>query len=131
MEYGKGKFKYQNGQTLVLLLVFIVMIISITTAAAFIIATNSLAASNVELGLATKEMAESGVEKALLSLLRNPSYTGETLSVDTGTVTIVVTGSGSVTIDSTAVNGNFTKKVEVAATYSNNELTINSWKEIN
>jgi hypothetical protein len=123
--------KYQRGQTLVLLLVFVMVTIAITTAATFIIATNSLSATNVSEGLATKQMAEAGAEKALLQLLRNPNYKGETFSLDTGTITASVSGTTTLTINSTAVNGNYVKRVEVKATYSNNVLIPVSWKDLN
>ena len=123
--------KFEGGQSLVLLLIFVVMAIAIATAATFIIAANSLAATNVSLGIATKNMAETGAETALVQLLRDPTYSGGTFSVDTGTVTATVSGTTNITIDSTAVNGIFTKRVEVKATYSNNVLTPVSWKDLN
>jgi hypothetical protein len=123
--------KYQNGQTLILLLVFVMVAMAITTAATFIIATNSKSATNVTLGLATRHMAESGAEKALLALIRDPTYKGETFSLDTGSITATVSGTTTLTIDSMATNGDYIKKVEVKATYSNNVLTPVSWKDIN
>lgn len=127
----KDNFKYQKGQTLVLLLVFVMVTIAITTAATFIIATNSKSATNITLGLTTRQMAEAGVEKALLAILRDPTYKGETFNLDSGTVTASVSGTTTLTINSTAVNGNYTKRVEVRATYSNNVLTPDSWKDLN
>jgi hypothetical protein len=127
----KNKIKYQSGQTLILLLVFVMVTIAITTAATFIIATNSLSATTVSQGLVTKQMAEAGAEKALLQLLRNPSYMGETFSLDTGTVTATVSGTTTLTINVAATNGNYVKRVEVRATYSNNVLTLISWKDLN
>jgi hypothetical protein len=105
--------------------------IAITTAAAFIIATNSISVTFISQGLATKQMAETGAEKALLSLLRDPSYKGETFNLDTGTVTATVSGTTTLTIDVAATNGDYVKRVEVKATYSNNVLTPSSWKDIN
>jgi hypothetical protein len=126
-----SNLKYQKGQTLVLLLVFVMVTIAITTAATFIVATNSLSATAVSQGLATKQMAEAGAEKALLQLLRNPGYKGETFSLDSGTITATVSGTTTLTIDSTAVNGDYVKRVEVRAAYSNNVLTPVSWKDLN
>jgi hypothetical protein len=123
--------KTQKGQTLVLLLVFVMVAIAISTAATFVIATNSLSATDVSQGLATRQMAEAGAEKALLQLLRNPGYKGEMFSLDTGTVTATVSGTTTLTINSTAENGNYIKRVEVKATYSNNVLTPVSWKDMN
>lgn len=125
------KNKYEEGQTLVLLLVFVMVAIAITTAATFIIATNSLSATAVSRGLATKQMAEAGAEKALLQLLRDPNYKGETFSLDTGAVTATVSGTTTLTIDSTAVNGDFEKRVEVITIYSDNVLTPVTWKDLN
>ncbi len=125
------QFKYEKGQTLVLLLVFVMIAIAITTAAAFIISVNSRAVTNESIGSATRAMAESGAEKALLKLIRDPAYKGEIFTLDTGTVTASVSGTTTFTIDSTAVNGEFTKTVEVIATYSNNVITPTSWKDIN
>jgi hypothetical protein len=125
------KKNLQSGQTLVLLLVFVMVAIAITTAATFIIATNSLSATDVSQGLATRELAEAGAEKALISLLRDPNYRGETFVLDTGTVTASVSGTTTLTIVSSAVNGNYIKRVEVKATYSNNVLTPVSWKDLN
>lgn len=116
---------------MVLLLVFVMVAIAITTAATFIIATNSISATNVSQGLATRQMAETGVEKVLLSLLRDPNYKGETFSLDAGTVTATVSGTTALSIDVIAVNGDYVKRVEVMATYSNNVLTLESWKDIN
>ena len=123
--------RYNKGQSLVLLLVFVMVAIAITTAATFIIAANSISTTNLSQGLATKQMAEAGAEKALLALLRDPSYKGETFSLDTGSVAATVSGTTTLTIDSTATNGDFVKRVEVIATYSNNVLTLVSWKDLN
>lgn len=123
--------KYQDGQTLVLLLVFVMVTMAIAAAAILIIATNSLSTTNVSQGLATRQMAESGTEKALLQILRDPSYKGETFTLGTGTVTTSVSGTTTLTIDSSATNGDFVKRVEVIATYSNNVLTPVSWKDLN
>jgi hypothetical protein len=127
----RTNYKYQKGQTLVFLLVIVMVAIAITTAAVFIITMNSLSATSVSQGLATKQMAETGAEKALIQLLRDPNYKGETFSLDTGNVTASVSGTSTLTIDSTAINGDYTKRVEVKATYSNNVLTPVSWKDLN
>jgi hypothetical protein len=124
---------FQSGQALIVLLFFVIVAITIAASAAFIIAANSTAASNVVEGIAAKEMADSGAESAMLGLLRfNDSYTGETLSVNGGTVVVTVTGGVTKTITSTATNGNFIKKVVVIVDYSNNVLSApSSWKEVN
>jgi hypothetical protein len=124
-------YNLQSGQTLVLLLVFVMVTIAITTAATFIVATNSLSVTAVSQGIITKHMAETGAEKALLQLLRNPNYKGETFSLDTGTVMATVSGTTTLTVNVAAINGDYIKRVEVKAAYSNNVLTLISWKDQN
>jgi hypothetical protein len=128
-----------SGQALIMLLFFIMVGITITTTAIFIIAGNSLAANNVQQEEITRQMAETGAEKAILQVLRNGNtYPGETLTNadvpnwDSGwNVVITVSGTTSLTIDSVARAGSYIKKVEVTAGYVDNELIINTWKEIN
>lgn len=128
-----AKYKYQKGQTLIALLFFVLIGIIVTTAAAFILVSNSLSASKFSQGEVARQMAETGMENALLQLLRSKNYTGETLQniggVAGDNVTITVTGTTTKTIDSVATSGNFVRKIEVIAN-SDDVLTPTSWKEI-
>ena len=119
-----------KGQTLVTLLLFMAIAIIVTSAATIVIFTNSLATSKFQDGITTYYIAESGAENAFLRLLRNPNYTGETLPVDSGSASIQVTGTGTKIITSIGTMGNFTRTVQIQATYANNILTITSWKEV-
>ena len=119
----------QNGQTLVTLLVFMVIGITITTAAVMMTIVNTQNATKFQEGLIAYQVAESGAENAIIRLLRDPSYTGETLTVGAGTATITVSGTTTKTITSSGVNGNYLRKVQVVASYVNNVLTITSWQE--
>ena len=126
-----SKFKVEAGQALVTLLVFTIVAITITSAAVVIILTNSVGTSKFEQGTNTYYSAESGAENALLRLLRDPNYTGETLPVGNASVIISVANTGSTyTITSGATLGNFIRRVEVTATFVNNILTVTSWKEV-
>lgn len=124
-------WRSQAGQALVTLLVFTIVAITITSAAVVIILTNSIGTSKLEQGTNTYYSAESGAENALLRLLRDPNYAGETLAVDNASVVISVANIGNTyTITSDATLGNFLRSVEVSATFVNNILTIDSWKEV-
>ncbi len=131
--------KYQQGQTLVLLLFFVMVGVMVVAASVAMISANSLSSTNVELGEVTRTMAESGIERAILQILRNDgAYTQETLTKaqvpdweDGWKVEITATGSSDLIIDSVATAGKYQKKVEVRASYVDNELVLNSWKEIN
>ncbi|MBI2405013.1 hypothetical protein HYV22_02435 [Candidatus Gottesmanbacteria bacterium] len=71
-----------------------------------------------------------GAENALLRLLRMPTYTGETLTIATGSVTVGVTGGDTKTIVSRGTIGNVTRTVQVIVSFVNGIWTIASWKEV-
>lgn len=122
--------KNRPGQTLVLLLVFIAVAITITTAAVTIIIVNSQAATRLESSLVAYNVAESGAENALITLLRNRSYIGETLTIGDGVATITVTGSNPKTILSSGTSGNYIRQVQVVAVFTQGVLSITSWQEV-
>ncbi|MDA1317265.1 MAG: hypothetical protein O3B87_04545 [bacterium] len=117
----------QAGQTLVTLLVFSVVALAVTTTAISVTINTSHATQAVENRVYVQHAAQSGIENALLRMLRNPSYVGETLSVDDALVVTTVTGSDPYTITATANNGLFSHTQEAQVTYTNNILTISSW----
>ncbi|HSE61386.1 MAG TPA: hypothetical protein VLA88_03760 [Candidatus Saccharimonadales bacterium] len=119
----------QSGQALVALLCFMAMAITITTAAVIVTLVNAQTTSKYTLGQETLSIAESGIDNAMLRLARDPAYTGETLTVGNGTVTITVSGSPTITITSVGTMGNFRRTIEATASRTNNTLVISSWKE--
>jgi hypothetical protein len=119
---------YQKGQAVVTLLFFMVIAISIITSIVIIVVNSATSGSNVEQGTVAYYSAETGAENALLRLLRDPNYTGETMNVNGATVTITVSSN---TITSTAKYANSIRKVQVQTLYNNNVLSVSSWKEIN
>ncbi len=120
----------EGGQALITLLFFVIIAITITSASVVVLIANSTSATKYEEGIRAFYVAEGGAENAVLRLLRDPTYTGETLTISDGTATISVSGSGPFTITSKGVVGNFTRTVQVSAAYVNNILSITSWKEI-
>lgn len=126
--------KKSSGQALVLLLVFASIAITITSAAVIMIAVNSATTTKADIGNTTLDVAESGTENALLRLLRDPNYGGETirdLPVTGGVIDITVSpGNFPKTITSIGTYNNFKRTIQVAVGYNNNQYTVNSWKEI-
>lgn len=125
----KVSFK-DKGNALITLLFFALITIIVTSSAVVMIIINSGAVTTVQQGNDAYSIAESGVENALLRLLRNPSYTSEVLTIGGGTATITVTGTTTKTIISRGRIGNFERSIQVTATYTNNILTVTSWDEI-
>lgn len=120
--------KNQKGQSLIVLLFFVTISTAIITAIVFMVFNSVVSSSNVETGTLSYYAAEAGAENALLRLLRDTTYTGETMAV--GDATVVIQVSGGV-ITSTATYLGSVRKIEVQTVYNNNVLTISSWKEIN
>ncbi|MCJ7740758.1 hypothetical protein MUP32_05620 [Candidatus Microgenomates bacterium] len=125
------KSSSQNrGQVLVTILFFMIIAITVTSGTVMIMLSNSLSASKFDQGNSAYYVAESGIENALVRLLRDPMYTGETLPVDSGNAIISISGTNPKTIISIGRIGNFSRTIEVTADYTNNILTVQSWKEI-
>ena len=105
-----------------------------TAAAVVVMTANSLSGARLQDGAIAHQVAQSGADNALIRILRSPSYTGETLQVGSGSATITVSGSGSSSdpyvVTSSGNVRNFIKKVEVRATYQNNQLSVLSQKEL-
>lgn len=128
----KNKFTSNSGQTLVTLLFFMVISLTVTAASAIIIIVNATTTGTLEQGTTTYYSAESGIENALLRFLRNPSFTGESFTVDNNTVTSVVTpGGGETYIFIATSSANQTvRTIQVTSVYNNHVMQIQSWKEI-
>ncbi len=122
---------YENGQALITLIFFVIIILTITTASVIILAINLSSATKLQEATLAYYIAEGGLENAILRVLRDPNYTGETdLIVGGGTVDLTVTRGGSVSIVSTGTYGKFMRKLQATLTYSNGSYTITSWKEV-
>ncbi len=123
-----------RGQALVTLIFFMVFATAVTTAAVFVIATNSISGAKFQEGTVAYQIAQSGADNALVRLLRDPSYPGETLSVGSGSAIVTITGTGTIAdpyiILSKGKKGNFTKQIQVTAQYINSQMSVISQKEL-
>lgn len=120
----------EEGQTLVTLLVFSVMAISVAATSVAIMINTSRATHITESRTSVMSAAESGVENAILRLIRDPGYTGETLTLDTNTIIITVSGTETKTITAIADNGLFRHTIQATASYVDNRLTVTSWNTL-
>lgn len=122
-----------SGQALVTLLFFVLIGMTVISAAAIFVYENTRSASTTEQGVYAYYIAESGVEEALLRMLRDPNYSGtpvgQPISVGLGDLDIQVnTANGLITTTGTYQNS--VRKIQVQTVYNNNILIISSWKEI-
>lgn len=129
--YKLTKYKIFCGQALITLIFYVIIIVTVTTAAVMLIAINSLSATKLQEGVLAYYVAEGGAENGFLRVLRDPNYLGETnLIIGDGSADIVVTPGNPKTIVATGKLGNFVRKMQITATYTNGVYTITSWKEI-
>jgi len=122
-----------HGQTLIALLIFMMLAITITVTSASITVINTQANTAYTSGDLALQAAETGAENALLRLERDPTYTGETMTINSST-TATITVSGTTTRTITVVGkvagvGSFIRTIVVTATYSNNTFTVTNWAE--
>lgn len=130
MENEKWKLD-ANGQALITLLFFAIIGITVTTAAAALMVVSAKSGTKLQQSSLAYEVAESGADNAELRLLRDPTYGGETITVGGGTATIsVVNNAGTYTITSNGVVGNFSRTIQITASYVNNVFTISSIGEV-
>ena len=121
-------FKNQKGHALITLLFFMVISLTIVTGVTIVVLNNASATSEAEQGTMAYYAAETGAENALLRLVRDPNYAGETLNIDGGSVVIQVNNG---TIISTATISRAVRKIQVITTNTNTQINVTSWKEIN
>ena len=124
------KKRNKTGQALVTLLVFIAVATTITAAATTVTLINSQTTGKFAQGESAFTIAQTGgADNAILRILRDPNgtYSGEVLTVGSGTATITVGGSSVKTIISEGQDGNFIRKIQVVGTFVNNTFTVSSW----
>lgn len=119
-----------KGQALVILLVYMVISLMFLSAAIIISIANSQSSMQEQEGNVALNIAESGLENALLRLLRDPEYSGETLTVDGGTATVTVTGSDVKMIRSDSRIFGFAGTVQATVAMSDGTFTILSWQQL-
>ncbi|HTH72053.1 MAG TPA: hypothetical protein VL737_01675 [Candidatus Pristimantibacillus sp.] len=119
----------ESGQTVIALLIFMMLVISITAVAATVTVINVRNNNAVAGGEQAMNNAETGAENALVRLQRDPSYSGETITLPNGAATISVSGTTTKTVVSEGTYGNFRRTVTVTATLTTNVLAETSWSE--
>ncbi len=119
--------QHSKGQTLVMLLVFMLIAVTVTTASVGMVINSSTSTDKLLQGSNALAIAEGGAEAAMIKLLRDSSYVGETVSIGAGEAVITVTGT---TIKSVGTLNNFSRTIQVTVSTSSGMLTVTSWKEI-
>ncbi len=130
MKFDLNHISRESGQALIILLFYMVIAVTLVTTAVALTVSSSFNTMQEEEGNHALELAENGVENALLRLLRDTTYSGETMSIGDDSVMISVTGGSTKTIISTGTRGSYQKALRVTATFTNGVLNLISWQEI-
>lgn len=116
---------------MVTVLYVVVIGLLVTTAAVFVLMSISSAVSIKTQGMLARSAAESGAENALLKLIRDPSYSGDTIQIDQSrSATVTVSGSSPQTITAVGTFGSVIRRIEVTLVYNEGVRTILSWKDL-
>lgn len=121
----------QRGSMMVLLMIIVVVGTIIAATSVLLVVDATVMTTVQSSGSTARDIAESGAENAILMLLRNPSYTGESLALNGGTATISVTGADPVQITSIGEIGAYRRTVYVALTRNQGRWEVVEWYEIN
>ncbi len=113
-----------------MLTVFISIGLVITTMAVSQAITSLTGSSLIDRSMSVLRSAESGANEALLRIVRDPNYTGETLTVADSTVTITVAGSSTKTITIASTDGTFRHQLQLITQEVNGIMTLQSWTQI-
>jgi hypothetical protein len=120
----------QSGQVLVMLLAFMATAIILTVSAVSVVIASMQAGTRQAKGEKALQVAESGIDNALMRLVRDPTYSGESLTISGGTATITVSGSPNITITSIGQVDDFRRTIQVTAARTNNTVVVSSWSEV-
>lgn len=130
----------QKGQSLISLLFFMAIGITVISAATIILTTDILSASTAEQSTMAYYAAEGGIEDALLRTLRNPTLTVDpsspyTITTSDGVAKVSIQNSisgGTITdtIVSTGTSGSTVRKIQAVTGYISGKRTVTSWTEI-
>ncbi|PIR61401.1 MAG: hypothetical protein COU66_04005 [Candidatus Pacebacteria bacterium CG10_big_fil_rev_8_21_14_0_10_44_11] len=126
----KNNQNNQSGSVLIALMIFVVLSVTIVSAAVLLVIDSTVVSTNQQVGTLALSIAESGVENAILRLLRNPSYTGEVLPVSSGSATLSVTGINPLVVRSVGRVDGFERTIEATLTRNNGVLTVDAWQEV-
>lgn len=120
----------KKAQTLVTMIIFMAIAVTIVAASVIIVASNTFGSTMLQESYLTRDVAESGIENALMRLLRDPSYTGETFTLNATTDIVTVTGDSiNKTITSTASYLNYQRQIVAKISYTNNNMVVNFWQD--
>lgn len=126
---GRKVDRSSSGQTIVALLIFILLAITLTFTATVVVITNIRTDTAYQGGEVALQNAQTGIENALVRLERDNTYTGETMTLASGAVTITISGTSPKTITSIGSYSKVVRTITATATVNSTVVTLTSWSE--
>lgn len=121
----------QSGQAVVTVLFVVVIGMLVTTGAITMLLNAYQSLTNQELGREAYAAAEAGIENGMLRLLRDTSYTGETITFMGGkTAVVTVVQSPDIVMVSMGTVNNVSRKIQVNAHITDMNIIVDTWREI-
>lgn len=121
----------QRGQALlVVTLIGVIALIAVVSATTLLI--SELKKSTVTTrGLAEYQITYGVLENALLRLLRDPNWAGETVTLGTSTCVVTVTGALSAkTIETSCTDGNYVRNITASAAFEDGIMSVSTITEV-
>ena len=126
----RAVLKDKSGQILTSVIVFMAFGLSVIALSSILTIINIQTTAKNSTSAQALGYAEAGAEDAVLRLIRDPTNSGGTTSLESAIVTVIVSGDAvNKTITSTATYNGFTKKIVAQVSLANNKLTLVSWKQ--
>ena len=129
-QYRRLFFAKQPGNILVVVLVLMVVGITIASMSLALVISTTQSLGGAMESDRIRVAAEGGVENAILNVLRNPSYSGESLVIDGLTVVTTVTQGANTTVIATVTSGTHRQRYQVVLQRVSGVLTVTSWQQI-
>ncbi|MBN1262893.1 MAG: hypothetical protein JW991_00890 [Candidatus Pacebacteria bacterium] len=119
-----------RGQALIPLLIVILIVLGLGTAAIELAISQNLIDRYSCEGLIIFYETESALENSLLRLLRNPAYDGESLQIGESLCTITVNAGTPDIIVANCDNGSQVKKIQAEVNFVDGIMEVNHVREI-
>ena len=120
----------KNGQALISVLFIAIIGMTIATGAIASLMSVFSKTGKEEVAALAYEAAEGGIENGIMRVLRDPSYTGETLTLDANSTAVVsVSTASGVVITSVGTVGTVARKIVVTGHFTNLIWSVDSWVE--
>lgn len=120
----------QKGQALIMvILIGIIALIAVVSAATLVVSELKKNTA-VSFGVSQYQITYGALENALMRLLRDPNYTGETVTLGSSTCVITVSGSSPKAVEARCSNGTYSRKIGATVTFTGGVMAVSGISEI-